>query len=1359
MATIALAAIGSAIAPSISMGLGIGLPWLAPAWGQAIGGILGGFVDSALTGGGGNTQLPNNVGGRLESLSVQVSTYGKTIPNVYGYGRLAGNVIWAQNIKEVETHTTTSSGGGGKGGGGGGGVSQTSVTFEYFATLAIAICEGELDEVVRVWADAKQLTADELQANQGKYEVFYGTEDQLPSAIIERYDGAGNVPAYRGTAYVVIEDFPLAPYGNRIPNFSFEIFRKVKFEPSVEDKIKSVVMIPGSGEFVYARDIVEKYRVVEDVDGTFHQTGETSPVNLHNFQAKSDVEVAVDQMLAVLPNLEWVAVVVAWFGVSKNAADCEIFPKVEYHEEEATTIPVEWSVAGYTRNNAEVVLEFGDGTPTYGGTPTDKSVLELCVYLKSKGLNVMFYPFLQIDTTEDIPGEDNKPWRGRVTPASSADVTTFFTQTNGYNRFIRHYAQLQVGGVYLKNNVDAFLIGSEMVGLTQYDSGGHTYPAVTLFKTLAANVQTDLGGTPLVGYAADWSEYHSIGGYYNMDPLWTDSNIDFVGIDAYFPITPDLPQSQITEDVIQEYWEKGEGWDYYYDDSENRTSNLVNNPITTVSGSAVVTLDLTGFFDHHLAIGQTFTLSGITGNPGGITNANLNGRRTVLSIPDDTHITFTAGGTAGSNATAGGAACKIDKPKYFDSPTYAWKNVENWWNSSHTNPGGGGATGWTAKLKPIWFTEFGFPSTDGCANQPNVFYDPRSDESFFPRGGRGRIDFQAQREAINASEDYLEARNQESGNANLVPHRFLWTWDARPFPFFPDLRNIWADYALWPTGHWVNGKLGSATLGAIVAELLQRVGLEEADYDVTRLTESVDGFILDSQTTARDALGMLKSAFFFDMVESEGVLKFIPRGGASTVTIDEDELLPVTTGNIREPIEITRAQELDMPLRMTISYINRQNNYQTSTQFAQRQTVRAKEHVSVTFPIVMTAQYAKQIADISLYNAWIARTSFTFRLPAEYAAVEPGDVITVSVNGVNHVMRVMSATMERNASQQISAVAEDISTYDFYTPPGESPIGDGMGVLITPSELHLLDLPAFPYDTTNDGIMRAAVVALGDSWEGAGVFRSLDGGESGGNSFNQIATTTARAIKGIVLNTVGDWTAGNIYDTTNTIDVSLINGTLSSVNELALFNGANAALIGNEVIQFLTATLTGERRYTLSNILRGRLGTEHETDTHAPGETFILLDSALLDVAMPPATFGLLRHYKAVTIGDTLANSDETAFAYTGITLRPYSPVHIEGARDGGNNLTITWVRRTRISGEWRDGVDVPLGEENERYEVDIMNGATVVRTITGLTSPTASYTAAEQTTDFGSPQSSVAVKVYQLSTIFGRGVPGEATV
>jgi len=127
-------------------------------------------------------------------------------------------------------------------------------------------------------------------------------------------------------------------------------------------------------------------------------------------------------------------------------------------------------------------------------------------------------------------------------------------------------------------------------------------------------------------------------------------------------------------------------------------------------------------------------------------------------------------------------------------------------------------------------------------------------------------------------------------------------------------------------------------------------------------------------------------------------------------------------------------------------------------------------------------------------------------------------------------------------------------------------------------------------------------------------------------------------------------------------------------------------------------------------------------------------------------------------VGSTLGATTAQDYAYEAKALKPYAPVHIIGSRSSGD-LTISWKRRTRIGGDWRDAVDIPLSEESERYEVEIMSGVTLKRTIIGLTSPTALYTSAQQVTDFGSAQSSVVVNVYQLSVAVGRGYTGVATI
>jgi hypothetical protein len=117
----------------------------------------------------------------------------------------------------------------------------------------------------------------------------------------------------------------------------------------------------------------------------------------------------------------------------------------------------------------------------------------------------------------------------------------------------------------------------------------------------------------------------------------------------------------------------------------------------------------------------------------------------------------------------------------------------------------------------------------------------------------------------------------------------------------------------------------------------------------------------------------------------------------------------------------------------------------------------------------------------------------------------------------------------------------------------------------------------------------------------------------------------------------------------------------------------------------------------------------------------------------------------------------ETTHAFMGVGLRPLSPAHVRGSRTAGD-LSISWVRRTRLGGDNWDAAEVPLGEETERYEVDILDGATVKRTL-AATTPAATYTAAQQTADFGAPQSAIDVRVYQLSAVHGRGTPREATL
>jgi hypothetical protein len=201
---------------------------------------------------------------------------------------------------------------------------------------------------------------------------------QEPDALIVAKEG--EAPAYRGLAYVVFERLPLADFGNRIPQLAFEIVRPVG---ALERMARAVTLIPGTTEFGYEPSEVVQAEGI----GTFQ------PENRHVAHAPADIVASLDDLQAACPNLERVAIVVAWFGSDLRAGSCEIKPGVEVLGK--STHPLVWSAAGLTRATAHLVSTV-EGRPAFG-TPSDVSVTHLIAELKARGLKVTLYPFVMMD--------------------------------------------------------------------------------------------------------------------------------------------------------------------------------------------------------------------------------------------------------------------------------------------------------------------------------------------------------------------------------------------------------------------------------------------------------------------------------------------------------------------------------------------------------------------------------------------------------------------------------------------------------------------------------------------------------------------------------------------------------------------------------------------------------------------------------------------------------------------------------------------------------------------------------------------------------------------------------------------------
>lgn len=291
-------------------------------------------------------------------------------------------------------------------------------------------------------------------------------------------------------------------------------------------------------------------------------------------------------------------------------------------------------------------------------------------------------------------------------------------------------------------------------------------------------------------------------------------------------------------------------------------------------------------------------------------------------------------------------------------------------------------------------------------------------------------------------------------------------------------------------------------------------------------------------------------------------------------------------------------------------------------------------------------------------------------------------------------------------------------------------------------------------DADNDAGFYAAACATDPDavWKGAMLYVSSDGGAT----FSPAASIASETTMGYTTGALGDFHSGNIPDELNSVNVQLLQGSLSSTNLSGIMSGVNMAVIGNEILCFRDATLQADGSYTLRGLLRGRRGSEYAMGSHSAGERFVLADvSTLVRVPADLSSIGIERLYKAATLGSSLAKATPQPFTNEGEGLKPYAPVHLGGGRNADGDLTLTWVRRSRIDGSWRSNVDVPVSEASEAYDLEIYDGsgfANVVCTVYGITEPSVTYTAADQTRDGLTPGETVYFRVYQLSAAVGRG-------
>ncbi len=469
-------------------------------------------------------------------------------------------------------------------------------------------------------------------------------------------------------------------------------------------------------------------------------------------------------------------------------------------------------------------------------------------------------------------------------------------------------------------------------------------------------------------------------------------------------------------------------------------------------------------------------------------------------------------------------------------------------------------------------------------------------------------------------------------------------------------------------------------------------------------------------------------------------------------TLNDDDFIEVKPE--ADLLTLTRVQETDLPASAKIRYIGLENDYGAAVSEARRLVGASGRVAQAELPIVMDARQADAISEAWLIEAWAARERADFGLPPSRLAFEPGDVVTLESAGRTRDVRITE--IGDQGIREIEALSIDPTIYKSGTlaerpqqPPDPIVYGQPIGVF--------LDVPLL---SGGENAHAGYVAAYQFPWPGAvGFHRSPE--EQG---YVLKALTGLPARLGETLDPFTPGPEGRI-DYATRIRVQLAGGALNSVSRAALFDGANLAAIQTptgrwEIFQFEVANLIGPQTYELSVLLRAQGGSEEAMVGSIPaGVRFVLLDSAVSTVDMTSADVGLPHNWTYGPATRAIGDSSyaTTVHAFSGMGLRPYSPVYVRAERSAGD-FAISWARRTRIGGDNWEQVEVPLAEDAEAYEVDILDAGTVKRTLT-VNSPGATYTSTDQVADFGTLQSAVDVLIYQTALSYGRGSGRAATL
>jgi hypothetical protein len=1291
MASIVLGVAGAVIGSYIP-GVGAAMGWQL---GSALGGMLSGSTKTS------------EIGPRLGDLRVQYSTWGTMIPILYGTNRVAGNVIWSSGIKETvhvryETYKTK---------GGPGSIKQKITTYTYSIDLAISLGVGKINSISKIWVSGNAImdssdgriaaAAINIEKLSKSTVLYEGSEFQEPSSLIESYLGVGNVPAYRGQAYFVIEALELESFGNRVPNLEFLVSRTISgYTPELTKGISKFSNIN-----TYLSQYSESVRTDTDMFDTYNHPisvglktieikkdyglyptyvtdvfGGTPTFNGYEYKIKT-ITRRIPYVIITKYNIREDSIVATWevdfpdvlWGDNPStyitSSNIEMGRDGSYYVHLAANTGLGYSVYCSGIFNSDNKYLFGNnGGDLLGGTSNSGKALAIdndgnvnwkVFYVGSFGSDTFNTTFIRgsLDNITTFYPYDSgvnstviSPFNGIYTMSMTTD-----TRYKSFNRYVEEYQKLNTNKTYIFGEIGNYIY-------TQYNTGDGLYPNSGLPYGLGNNImgyayqdpsgnttvfKTLIDGVNFYGNAHQ-SEYGGILGTPSDKYLWIQESVFYNPTGSSAQIWLDYESTADIACTI-ELW----GVEPYI---LIKSFNIFEEYKKAIDRGVIRNELLAHGSTTYYYTKRNVSLKESTGRSPWVTGSD--------EIYFPFNITFSVDPVWGGDTS---------------NNTYGLTYIVS------INPLSGS----------VKFSE-GFTAN---FNINDLLYQTYGDRSY------GNIHFSrnAPSTGIYATNDYRSFINGLGNNDNLP-----------------------------------------ITLSDIITDICSSVGISSNTIDVSTLTSiSIPGYALTRISTGLASISQLLDFFLISTIESEGKLKFSTKKYTADLAIPEDDLI-----NTDSLIEVSRVQETSLPKRLTTIYINSTSDYLQASEYAERLTTKATSLDTNTVAISMSPTMVANYTNAQLYSLYASRNSYIFETGYKYKYVEVGDVVSINNKNILVTKKLDDTTIK------FEGVSISPTIYSSAKPTSNSVVQEVLILGNYNSSIDILNLPMLRSEDAS-GTSYASISGTTDRFSGSDIVFSTDN-----LTYNEITSINHLSDYGTVLTSPACYWSTNTYNGIDnnsyvyvTSNIALASYTRDQI--LADYK-LNLCLIGTEIIQFLTATLISTNTYKLSGFLRGLYGTHTVKNINGSLPTiFKLINTNLVPINLPSSYNNTDIFLKSVSFGVDEASSNTLELIYKPSSLIPLAPSHAIKIKQPNGDFLIKWVRSNRWDYQLTDNYTTPLTETEEKYMIKVYKNSSLAEdTSTIFYTNTQSFllTAALQTSIWGAPLTSPVVDIAQVSSTVGEG-------